>query len=136
MDSHSLLLENESPYIALLENPSPVSQQPRWRRRPIVGVIGIAVSVMFLLSLVGLIIVQNPTSSEQPNREPSSSSSPVNPEKTPALQPIRGIADRSFSYEESSYNWTNAMYAWQRTAFHFQPQKNWMNGRCYVRLYV
>jgi beta-fructofuranosidase len=26
------------------------------------------------------------------------------------------------------YSWTNAMLAWQRTAFHFQPTKNWMNG--------
>ncbi|CAA6656196.1 unnamed protein product [Spirodela intermedia] len=26
------------------------------------------------------------------------------------------------------YTWTNAMLLWQRTAFHFQPEKNWMNG--------
>jgi len=26
------------------------------------------------------------------------------------------------------YAWTNAMLAWQRTAFHFQPPRNWMNG--------
>jgi hypothetical protein len=25
-------------------------------------------------------------------------------------------------------SWTNSMLAWQRTAFHFQPPKNWMNG--------
>lgn len=25
------------------------------------------------------------------------------------------------------FSWTNAMLAWQRTAFHFQPPKNWMN---------
>ncbi|KAF8702834.1 hypothetical protein HU200_032668 [Digitaria exilis] len=29
------------------------------------------------------------------------------------------------------YSWTNAMLAWQRTAFHFQPTKNWMNGPLY-----
>ncbi|KAL6651117.1 hypothetical protein ACP70R_010042 [Stipagrostis hirtigluma subsp. patula] len=29
----------------------------------------------------------------------------------------------------SDYAWTNAMLAWQRTAFHFQPPKNWMNAR-------
>ncbi|KAL6004927.1 hypothetical protein ACLOJK_005485 [Asimina triloba] len=28
----------------------------------------------------------------------------------------------------SSFPWTNHMLAWQRTAYHFQPQKNWMNG--------
>lgn len=26
-----------------------------------------------------------------------------------------------------AYNWTNSMLHWQRTAFHFQPEKNWMN---------
>ena len=26
------------------------------------------------------------------------------------------------------FSWTNVMLAWQRTAFHFQPPKNWMNG--------
>ncbi|CAN1159078.1 Acid beta-fructofuranosidase 1, vacuolar, partial [Linum perenne] len=29
--------------------------------------------------------------------------------------------------EVSSYNWTNAMLTWQRTAYHFQPERNWMN---------
>ncbi|XP_066348594.1 beta-fructofuranosidase 1-like isoform X2 [Miscanthus floridulus] len=29
------------------------------------------------------------------------------------------------------FSWTNAMLAWQRTAFHFQPPKNWMNGPLY-----
>lgn len=24
--------------------------------------------------------------------------------------------------------WTNEMLSWQRTSYHFQPQKNWMNG--------
>lgn len=27
-----------------------------------------------------------------------------------------------------AYPWTNAMLLWQRTAYHFQPRKNWMNG--------
>ncbi|KAI9173493.1 hypothetical protein LWI28_002181 [Acer negundo] len=27
----------------------------------------------------------------------------------------------------SSYPWNNTMLSWQRTAFHFQPEKNWMN---------
>lgn len=40
-------------------------------------------------------------------------------EKTTA--PLLGGAVRDFG-------WTNAMLSWQRTAFHFQPPKNWMNG--------
>jgi beta-fructofuranosidase len=34
-----------------------------------------------------------------------------------------------------AYDWTNAMLSWQRTAFHFQPEKNWMNGR-YVAIAI
>ncbi|KAM0888577.1 hypothetical protein ACQ4PT_028268 [Festuca glaucescens] len=30
------------------------------------------------------------------------------------------------------FRWSNAMLQWQRTAFHFQPKKNYMNGRCPV----
>lgn len=26
------------------------------------------------------------------------------------------------------YGWTKEMLTWERTAFHFQPEKNWMNG--------
>lgn len=26
------------------------------------------------------------------------------------------------------FSWNNSMLSWQRTAFHFQPEKNWMNG--------
>ncbi|CAN1159076.1 Beta-fructofuranosidase, soluble isoenzyme I [Linum perenne] len=35
--------------------------------------------------------------------------------------------------EVSSYNWTNAMLTWQRTAYHFQPERNWMNGPLYYK---
>lgn len=27
-----------------------------------------------------------------------------------------------------SYPWNNSMLSWQRTAYHFQPENNWMNG--------
>ncbi|KAL6986068.1 beta-fructofuranosidase [Sarracenia purpurea var. burkii] len=32
-----------------------------------------------------------------------------------------------------SYPWTKRMLAWQRTTFHFQPTKNWMNGPLYYK---
>ncbi|KAL2329364.1 hypothetical protein Fmac_022791 [Flemingia macrophylla] len=40
-----------------------------------------------------------------------------------------GVSAKSspFLSQKASYNWTNAMLSWQRTDFHFQPQKNWMN---------
>ncbi|KAL6004931.1 hypothetical protein ACLOJK_005489 [Asimina triloba] len=36
---------------------------------------------------------------------------------------------RAFLQGDVVYPWTNAMLSWQRTAYHFQPEKNWMNGR-------
>jgi beta-fructofuranosidase len=27
----------------------------------------------------------------------------------------------------NAFPWSNAMLQWQRTGFHFQPEKNWMN---------
>ncbi|OIW10824.1 hypothetical protein TanjilG_27770 [Lupinus angustifolius] len=32
-----------------------------------------------------------------------------------------------------SYPWNNSMLSWQRTAFHFQPERNWMNGPMYYK---
>ncbi|KAJ4827995.1 hypothetical protein Tsubulata_031200 [Turnera subulata] len=29
---------------------------------------------------------------------------------------------------KEEFSWNNSMLSWQRTAFHFQPEKNWMNG--------
>ncbi|KAL5098966.1 hypothetical protein RYX36_003293 [Vicia faba] len=32
-----------------------------------------------------------------------------------------------------TYPWNNHMLSWQRTAFHFQPKHNWMNGPLYYK---
>ncbi|XP_064965529.1 beta-fructofuranosidase 1-like [Musa acuminata AAA Group] len=50
-----------------------------------------------------------------------------------------GVSEKSSAAmlrSSPSYPWTNSMLLWQRTAFHFQPQKNWMNdpdGPTYYR---
>ncbi|KAK2426091.1 Glycosyl hydrolase family 32 protein [Trifolium repens] len=31
------------------------------------------------------------------------------------------------------FPWNNTMLSWQRTAFHFQPEENWMNGPLYYK---
>ena len=36
--------------------------------------------------------------------------------------PMRGLSLPVF-------DWNDLQLSWQRTAFHFQPQKNWMNGK-------
>lgn len=37
-----------------------------------------------------------------------------------------------------AYPWTAKLLDWQRTAYHFQPKKNWMNGECdtYISLFI
>lgn len=35
-----------------------------------------------------------------------------------------------------SYPWNNSMLSWQRTAFHFQPEKNWMNGNSFSSSFI
>ena len=42
-------------------------------------------------------------------------------EKTNGLS-LKGL--RSSNY----FDWNDLQLTWQRTSFHFQPQKNWMNG--------
>ncbi|PIM99149.1 Beta-fructofuranosidase (invertase) [Handroanthus impetiginosus] len=51
----------------------------------------------------------------------------------------RGVAEgvSSKSYRPflgaPAYSWTAKLLAWQRTGFHFQPKKNWMNGPVFYK---
>ncbi|CAM0912336.1 unnamed protein product [Alopecurus aequalis] len=44
-----------------------------------------------------------------------------------------GVSEKaSFAYSaDGGFPWSNAMLQWQRTGFHFQPDKNYMNGPVY-----
>ncbi|CAI9093775.1 OLC1v1029346C1 [Oldenlandia corymbosa var. corymbosa] len=52
---------------------------------------------------------------------------------TPAEGVPRGLAEgvsaksSGHLFGKSPFSWTNRLLAWQRTGFHFQPKKNWMN---------
>ncbi|KAJ4822775.1 Beta-fructofuranosidase, soluble isoenzyme I [Turnera subulata] len=120
-----------APYGPLPE-PPPQAGVPAKPRQPFKGFILILCSVIFLLSLVTLISNQSQFQTFfSPNKQ-----SPSTLKSTPSskLEP-RGVAEGvsaksnpSYFRDKVSYNWTNAMFSWQRTAFHFQPEKNWMNG--------
>ncbi|CAJ1958615.1 unnamed protein product [Sphenostylis stenocarpa] len=86
-------------------------------------------SIAFLMSLVALIMMkgQNHLQNLDNNGNPFSNIS-----STQGLLPrgvAQGVSAKSNPtlFNKVSFNWTNAMFSWQRTAFHFQPQKNWMN---------
>ncbi|XP_041995547.1 beta-fructofuranosidase, soluble isoenzyme I-like [Salvia splendens] len=81
-------------------------------------------SILFTsIFLILLIINQKPT--------PQAEKLDVSIAKIP---PSRGVAQgvsekvfRGVSGGNLSFAWSNAMLSWQRTAYHFQPQKNWIN---------
>ncbi|MFS8013397.1 putative beta-fructofuranosidase [Helianthus anomalus] len=98
------------------------------RRRPITLLSGIFLSMLFFSSLIALILNQH----NQPHLDDSR-----NKESLRAIPvsrgPPQGVSEKSnielaSSDVEDIYPWTNAMLSWQRTGFHFQPPKNWMNG--------
>ncbi|WVZ03319.1 hypothetical protein V8G54_024125 [Vigna mungo] len=127
---------NTDPKTPLLSPPSSLTRKNEGRTQK--GVLIFVVSIVFLMSLAALVIslhshniqpllsiIQRPLTIEIDLRSlPDSSSLPLQP---------RGIAEgvsaksNPYLWQIGSYNWTNAMLSWQRTAFHFQPQKNWMN---------
>ncbi|KAJ8747847.1 hypothetical protein K2173_010056 [Erythroxylum novogranatense] len=118
------------PYTALPEEPF-LAGPPPHHRRPLKGFAGILASVIFLLSLVALIINQSQEPLPTPNKNESPSTtkdeSSSTPEPRGVAQGVSPKSNPSFFKDGVSYNWTNAMFAWQRTAYHFQPEKNWMN---------
>lgn len=95
--------------------------------RPLKGILVICGSIVFLMSLVALIISQSQSSLE------SSPLSNISIKECPRGI-AQGVSPKSYPslFLKDSYNWTEAMFSWQRTAFHFQPQNNWMNGKLSV----
>ncbi|NP_001284469.1 acid beta-fructofuranosidase-like [Cucumis melo] len=84
----------------------------------------ILISFLLLVSLFALFSYTNTSS-------PESVKLPENTQSRLARGVAEGVSAKSNPYfsdsVDGSFNWTNAMFSWQRTAFHFQPEGNWMN---------
>ncbi|KAJ6826285.1 invertase 2 [Iris pallida] len=85
----------------------------------------LALSFVFLLALAGLL-------SRDPHLNPNSDVAPDPTARFPARGVQEGVSSKSsgsgfLRSDGSEFPWTNHMLAWQRTGFHFQPDKNWMN---------
>lgn len=132
-------------------NPLPDGERPRpTRRRSIVLVLSGLLVVGFLVALLsdnGSITPANVIDNDNNNVNDNAknglndvSSSSKEPER---LRPFTsassaGVSEKSnrrFGARTASYPWTNNMLSWQRTAFHFQPQKNWMNGTAHILIF-
>lgn len=121
-------------YSPLPDHPNLAGAPTSLRRRRLSVSAVIIASVVFLISLVALIsfnqVTQTTltTSSFEDHHDAKRASFSAEPRGV-----AQGVSAKSYpsllSDERLRFNWTNAMFSWQRTAFHFQPQKNWMNGR-------
>nr|AFP23357.1 soluble acid invertase [Litchi chinensis] len=134
MDTHNPSHLHAPYYTPLPEHPS-TGGPPATLRRPLKGFALILASVIFLLSLVGLIIInqsRQPLQNSTSNVNIPSLLSPPPPSFSRRVprgveEGVSAKSNPSPFDQESSYNWTNAMFSWQRTSFHFQPTRNWMN---------
>lgn len=88
---------------------------------------GILLSFFLLLCLSAFVILNN--------------QSPDSPSPSPPSRGVsQGVSEKTFrdvtGASHVSYPWSNAMLTWQRTAYHFQPQKNWMNGNFFILTFL
>lgn len=138
--SNSLPIHDNSVLIPSFASSSSSSYSPlpddrevspnRWRSiKPFLFSIVLSLSAAVLL----LLMAQGLSESEHQQRRvllvEDASSGPVT--RVLPRGVAEGVSAKSvlmFLNPNETYPWTNSMLRWQRTAFHFQPEKNWMNG--------
>ncbi|XP_060203406.1 acid beta-fructofuranosidase AIV-18 [Lycium barbarum] len=91
------------------------------RRKSLKVVSIILLSSLLLVSLLTAFVIVNKQSPELQNNSLET--------LTPSRGVSQGVSEKTFRDVSTtvSYAWSNAMLTWQRTAYHFQPQQNWMN---------
>ncbi|XP_050223995.1 beta-fructofuranosidase, soluble isoenzyme I-like isoform X2 [Mercurialis annua] len=128
MDSSSIAATSSentlhAPYAPLPEQPNSHHEPSTKVRRPLK-----IFSVVFLLSLLALIVKQSQQPSPQPNKNQSAAQSAAVPVPRGVAEGVSAKSSPSYLNDGLSYNWTNAMFSWQKTSYHFQPENHWMNG--------
>lgn len=110
---------------------APVSQ-PKHRRRPSTVILLLMLGMLGVALLV-VVAVRNGNVPNEVVAKPSDYDGTRWSEKMRSV--ARGVAEgvsaKSFwplLQAGPAYPWTAKLLAWQTTAFHFQPIKNWMNG--------
>ncbi|MED6220261.1 Beta-fructofuranosidase, soluble isoenzyme I [Stylosanthes scabra] len=120
------VVEHHAPLLELAEEEEGRRSIPLKLR----GYLVIFGSMVFLLSMAALIIIyQSHDYNDEAKIENKGNENNYNQVLPRGI--AEGVSAKSntfLSETTPSYNWTNAMLSWQRTAFHFQPQWNWMNG--------
>uniref|UniRef100_A0ACD5UCI6 Uncharacterized protein n=2 Tax=Avena sativa TaxID=4498 RepID=A0ACD5UCI6_AVESA len=117
------------PETNLVEGPR---RPPARQKRPSTVLPAIAWTAVLLLLLSGLVVYRGrrDDGGQQAVARPGDQ---VVVEVAASRGVAQGVSEKSTGPAllggggRGAYEWTNAMLAWQRTAFHFQPEKNWMN---------
>ena len=87
------------------------------RRQPIK--VHRAVILLLIALYVTLIVIHNGSASKNCGSDETMTKSPAH---------LAGVSEKRNFRKTEPFAWNNTMLSWQRTAFHFQPEKNWMNG--------
>lgn len=140
---YSHAMRNDSPYTPLLN-----ASHDNHRRELLLIFSGL----LLLASIIAFTGYSASFNVRQPHADvsvsASSSSSILSDEETKpsTVSPTKvsrgvssGVSEKSSTFlsgkvvgEGESFPWDNTMLSWQRTAFHFQPENNWMNGSTFI----
>ncbi|KAL3743225.1 hypothetical protein ACJRO7_018518 [Eucalyptus globulus] len=123
-------------------------EEPRDHRRPIRAILAVGLSVLLVVGMViGFSTDTSPDVCAEVNSarlEPfllggaGQRSVPVKTVVRPVPRGVKeGVSAKSNRVFAGAnlrgFPWNNSMLSWQRTAYHFQPEKNWMNGPMYYK---
>ncbi|PIN04493.1 Beta-fructofuranosidase (invertase) [Handroanthus impetiginosus] len=132
---------NQRPHVPLLDSAdveAPAADLPRQRRRRRRTAAVVILLLTGLLGVVYLVVTMTSNGEEEllPAGSPESSTT-LQPEK---MKPVargveEGVSEKTYrpSLGARAYPWTKRLLAWQRTAYHFQPKENWMNGPLFYK---
>ncbi|KAL3621501.1 hypothetical protein CASFOL_036413 [Castilleja foliolosa] len=130
--------EGAASYAPIPAGPLP-AEQPRATKKLIATIL---FSSFCFVSLILLIVYQDGPHQAKlgdlispQTKKPSTPAGSIFPASPAVELPSRGVAQgvsekifRRFGGGDLSFTWTNFMLFWQGTAYHFQPEKNWING--------
>ncbi|XVF10790.1 hypothetical protein REPUB_Repub07fG0213600 [Reevesia pubescens] len=114
------------------------------RRKPIkehvIIFVGLLAVGLFAALLIGSNVSDNAHVHENQHGSLASSTSKKPESLLPVSRgPAAGVSEKSnrlfadVNGNLPTFPWNNSMLSWQRTAFHFQPEKNWMNGPLFYK---
>lgn len=120
-------------YDPLPDHPDAAGSPSSQRRLPIKVLSSILLSFLLVSSFIALIF--NPQEAAVPQAATTGNGnthlSSESPETFQSRGVLQGVSDKTFRLFSDAdveiYPWTNVMLSWQRTSYHFQPEKNWMN---------